>query len=440
MKYANVMTDIPGPLSKSLLEEWGSFEAKKVGYQAQIAVDHGLGAMLYDVDGNAFIDWTSGVLVTNLGHSHPELTSELNRVTAQVLNVYEFCTPYRVKAAKDLVGISPEQLDRCFFLSTGSEATDLAVRLMRKVTGKFEILSFFGGFHGRTISTASFGGLPKIKKGLGPSLPGIIRAPYPYCYRCPFQQKPDKCAFLCLEFMDDVVKANSSDSMAGLIVEPYQGSAGFIFPPKGYLPLLEKWARDENILFTLDEVQSSFGRTGKMWASEHEKLKPDLVSVGKGIGNGAVISSLLFNSAKVETSLSIGDLGSTYGGNPVSCVAVSTVIRIFKQEKILENVQRIERIIASRLPRLLEISDYVGDIRGMGMVWGIELVKNKVTKEPAPQLLRKLIDACCRKGLLIGGVGIHGNVVRVAPPLVITEDQMNESIEILESCLKDMKV
>ena len=435
MKYAQINTQIPGPKSKDMLTEWVAYEADKTGYQARVAIDHGLGAMLYDVDGNSFIDWTSGVLVTSLGHCHPKLVSAVNEASGKIMNVYEYCNPYRLNAAKALVKAAPPYMDRCFFLSTGSEATDSAARIMKRATGNYEIVSFYGGFHGRTISTASMGGMHKTKKGVGPMLPGAIRIPFPYCYRCPFHKHQESCGLTCLEFAGDIVQANSCTSLAGLIVEPYLGTAGFIFPPKGYLQALEKWTRDQGMLFTLDEVQSSYGRTGAMWSAEREGVTPDIITVGKGIGSGISVSALLLKSEIVDKALGKGELGSTYGGNPVSCAAVSAVLSIMDEEAVLDNVEKVGKIFAERMPKLIEKCKYVGDVRGMGLVYGIELVTDKKTKEPAPQFIKKLIDSCASEGLLIGSVGMYGNVVRVAPPLVINEDQANESIDIMEKCL-----
>lgn len=435
MKYANVTTSIPGPRSKACIGQWKAYEADKTGYQAQIAVDHGEGAMLYDIDGNAFIDWTSGVLVTNIGHCHPILVKAVQEAAARMMNVYEYCNPYRADAAKDFVSIAPKHLNKCFFLSTGSEATDSAARIMKRATGNFEIVSFYGGFHGRTLSAASMGGLKKTKLSMGPMVPGSIRVPFPYCYRCPFHAKKETCGMLCLDYLDDVIQANSTSSLAGLIVEPYLGTAGFIFPPTGYLQKLEQWARSRGMLFTLDEVQSSYGRTGTMWSSEREGVTPDIITVGKGMGSGISVSALLMRSDVVDKAMGKGELGSTYGGNPVSCAAVSAVIKVFKEEDIIAKSKVTSKVFASRLPELVDKSPYVGDVRGTGMVWGIELVEDKVSKTPAPKLVVRLIDLCAANGLLIGGVGVYGNVIRVAPPLVMNEEQANESIDIMEKCL-----
>ena len=438
-KYANVTTLIPGPKSKALLDEWHQYEADKTGYQAQVAIHHGEGALLEDVDGNRFIDWTSGVLVTNVGHCHPRLVKAVQEASARMLNIYEYCSEYRVRAARALVQAAPAHLDTCFFLSVGSEATDSAMKIMKRYSGKYEIIGFYGGFHGRTMSTASAGGLAKPKKGFGPATPGMIRTPFPYCYRCPFKSQPDKCGFMCLDFLDDVVRANSTDSLAGLIVEPYLGTAGFIFPPEGWLPRLEKWIREKNILFTLDEVQSSYGRTGKMWAMEWEGLTPDIVTVGKGIGSGISVAALLARKSVVDGALGKGELGSTYGGNPVSCAAVTSVLDIMQSDKVVENAHKIGVIFRERLTGMVEKAAHLGDVRGMGLVWGLELVVDKATKEPASALALKLIDSCAQRGLLVGAVGIFGNVVRVAPPLVINEDQAHESLDIMEEALGSLK-
>jgi 4-aminobutyrate aminotransferase-like enzyme len=265
-------------------------------------------------------------------------------------------------------------------------------------------------------------------------LPGSIRVPFPYCYRCPFKANPENCGQLCLDFLDDSVRANSTGSLAGVLVESYLGAAGFIFAPEGWFPKLEAWIRQRGLLFALDEVQSSFGRTGKFFAMEWEGLKPDLVCIGKGIGSG-VPASAIGARGDVIGVLGAGEMSSTMGGNPVSCAAVSAVIDIMQREKLEQNALRIGALMKARLLEMMERSPYIGDVRGMGLVMGVELVKDKATKEPAPDLTRKLIDVTAQRGLLIGSVGIFGNVVRVAPPLVITEAEAHESLDIFEKAL-----
>ncbi len=434
MSVAKVQTELPGPRSKELFERWAKAEAQCTGYQARVCWDHGKGVVVTDVDGNTFIDWTSGVLVTNVGHSHPHLVEAVQAASAKLMNNYECLSEPRVQAAEKLVQILPAHLDRCFFLSTGSEATEACIRIMKRKTGKFEILSFHGGFHGRTYAALTAGGLSGPKKGYGPTLPGAIRVPFPYCYRCPFKAKPETCDMLCLDYIDDAVRANSSGSLAGVIVEAYLGAAGFIFAPEGWFPRLEQWIRSHDLVFALDEVQSGFGRTGKLFAMEWENLTPDLVALGKGIGSGAPASAVAARSGVIGV-LGAGEMSSTMGGNPVACAAVVAVVEIFEQEKLEQNALRIGALMKSRLEQIQEKSPWVGDVRGRGLVMGVELVKDKKTKEPAPDLVRKLIDVAAQNGLLIGSVGVFGNVVRVAPPLVITEDEAVESLDIFEKSL-----
>ncbi len=433
-KVTSVKGPLPGPRSKELFARWSRVEAQCTGYQARVAWDHASGVVVTDADGNIFIDWTSGVLVTNVGHCHPDLVKAVQEASARLLNNYECLHESRVEAAEKLVSILPAHLDKCFFLTTGSEVIEGAIRIMKRKSGQFEIISFYGGFHGRTYAALSAGGLPGPKKGYGPTLPGSIRVPFPYCYRCPFRADPATCDMLCLDYIEDAVRANSTGCLAGLIVEPYQGAAGFIFPPEGWLSRLEQWLRGRGLLFTLDEVQSSFGRTGRFWAMEWEGLTPDLVCIGKGIGSGVPASAIAARGEVIST-LGPGEMSSTMGGNPVACAAVSAVVDIMQRERLQDNALRMGALMKSRLLEMKERSPYVGDVRGMGLVMGVELVKDKKTKEPAPDLTRKLIDLAAGHGLLIGSVGVFGNVIRVAPPLVISEAEAHESLDIFEKAL-----
>ncbi len=323
-RITKVTTPLPGPKSAELIKQWHEFEADTTGFQAPIVWESAAGVVVTDVDGNRFLDLTSGVLVTNVGHCHPKLVSAVQKASAKLINNYECPTEARVKAARALVQHLPEHLDKCFFLTTGSEATEACTRIMKRKTGNFEIIGFHGGFHGRTYASASAGGLTGPKRGYGPAMPGIIRAPYPYLYRSPVGDDPSKLIDYCMTMLDETVRANSTGSLAGMMVEPYLGAAGFIFPPDGYLTALENWCRQKGILFTLDEVQSSYGRTGKMWAMDWENLTPDLVAIGKGIGNG-IPTSAVAARGDVISCLGKGEMSSTVGGNPVSSAAVVAI-------------------------------------------------------------------------------------------------------------------
>ncbi|HEY3398358.1 MAG TPA: aspartate aminotransferase family protein [Armatimonadota bacterium] len=438
-RITNVSTPLPGPKGAALLAEWHQYEANCVGYQAPVVWDHAQGCVVTDVDGNTYLDWTSGVLVTNVGHCHPHLVEAVRQQAGRLLNNYECPTAERISAAKMMVETTPANLDRTFFMSTGSEATEAAMRVAKRYTGNFEIISFTGGFHGRTYAAAAAGGLAGPKRQYGPIMPGVIKTLYPYCYRCPLGKTCDNCSMECFDLMESLVLASSTGSLAGLIIEPYQGAAGFIFPPEGFLPRLEAWARERGIIFILDEVQSSYGRTGKMYAAEWEDLHPHLMSVGKGIGSGIPVSALMAE-AEVIGALQPGEMSSTAGGNPVSSAAVIAVLEIIAKENLVENSRRLGEIMKARLLEIQQKCPYLGDVRGRGLIVGLEFVKDQQTKEPAPELIRQIIDRAAQAGVLCGSVGIYGNVLRVAPPLVITEDELHESLDIMEEVLTNLSV
>ena len=440
MNITRVAKPLPGPKGRSLLEKWHLYEADVVGFEAPVVWDHAEGCVVTDVDGNTYLDWTSGVLVTSVGHCHPHLVAAIRRASGRLLNNYECANVERIEAAERLVKALPPHLSLCFFLSTGSEATEAAARLMKRRSGRYEILAFECGFHGRTFHSASMGGLPGPKKGYGPTVPGIIRVPFPNPYRDPCGWCDDGPEFKrYFAHLDLVVAANSTGSLAGAILEPYQGAGGFIFPPRGWLKKLEEWLRQRGMLFTLDEVQSGYGRTGTMWALEHEHLTPDIVTIGKAIGCGVPVSAVAATT-DVFSCLGQGEMSSTLGGNPVASAAVCAVLDIYERESLVENSAKMGAYMKKRLQEMAAKCPYLGDVRGMGLVMGMEFVKDKTTKEPAPELIKPLIVDCANHGLLIGSVGMYGNVMRVAPPLVIKRAEADESLAIMEGALGRLRL
>jgi 4-aminobutyrate aminotransferase len=411
------------------------FEPACMNWQAPVVWDHGQGAEVWDVDGKHYFDWTSGVLVTNVGHAHPRLAEAIGNQAKRLLNTFDFPTAERLALAQKLVEKTPPHLDKVIFMTTGAEAMDASLRIARKYTRNFEIVAFWGGFHGRSFGPMSVTGLSKIKRHFGPMLPGTILAPYPYCYRCPFDKAYPECDLSCLDFLDKVVDTESAGYLAGVIVEPYQGTAGFVFPPRGYLKKLEEWAKKRGVVFILDEVQSSYGRTGKMWALEHENLKPDVLCLGKGIGSGAPISAVI-STGEIFSALGTGEMSSTMGGNPLCCAAALAVLEIMDEERLVKKAAENGELLRGRLLELQNKFAFIGDVRGMGLVYGIEFVKNRETKEPAADLARDIVLRCVANGLMCGKLGLYGNVMRVAPPLVITPAQIESSTAILEKVLE----
>ena len=434
-KTARVEGPIPGPKSKAMIELSKKYESHCLNLQAPLVWDRAEGVTVWDLDGNRYIDWTSGVLVTNVGHSHPKLAEAIAVQAKRLLNCYDFPTKERVTLAERMVKLSPENLDNAFFATVGSEAIDASVRVAKYHTGKFEIISFFGGFHGRTMGTMSLAGKMGTKKHFGPVMPGVLHVPFPDPYRNPFGSESGDVAGQCLEFMDTSIDAQSTGEVAALLIEPYQGASGFIFPPDGFLKSLDEWCKERYIIFILDEVQSSFGRTGKFLALEWENLRPNMVAIGKGIGSGMPVSCLLVES-EIMSSLGEGDMSSTWGGNPICSAASHAILDIFEEENLVENSRTIGEHMKERLTAMKEKCRYLGDVRGRGLVMGLDIVKDKKTKERDPETTSRIINSCAENGLIIGAVA--GNVIRVAPPLVITRDEADESLDIMEKVLTDL--
>jgi 4-aminobutyrate aminotransferase len=396
--------------------------------------DHGERVWVTDVDGNRYLDFTSGVLVTNLGHSHSLLVEAVQKQAERLMNCYSFPTVERVTLAQELVASLPPNLDRVFLLSTGAEATEAAIRVAKRYTGKHEILSFFGAFHGRTYGAMSLAGSASTRRKFGPSLPGAVIAPYAYCYRCIYDKKFPDCQYHCIKALDRVVASTSTDDLGTVIVEPYQGTAGFVFPPEGWLKELEKWAAERGLVLIVDEVQSSFGRTGKMYAIEWENVHPQMLCLGKGLGSG-VASSAVAAESKVLECMAPGELSSTWGGNPLACAASLAVLQVMKSEKLPENSERVGKVLKAALVEVQKRQPCLGDVRGKGLVIGLEFVDPKDRTTPAPQLTRQITLKAAERGLLLGKLGLYGNVIRVAPPLVITEEEALLGVEIMESSI-----
>lgn len=435
----DIRTKLPGPKSMEYLEISRVYEPRSMSEQVPVVWKRASGVVVEDVDGNKFIDFSSGVLVTNIGHCHPKYVEEMKAQSEELFNCYDFVTPWRAMLAKKLVELTPDNLDKAFILTTGSEAIEAAIKLARRYTGKHEIISFSGAFHGRTFGGMSVGGKMGVKRGFGPVVPGVIHAYFPYCYRCMYDKTFPECEYYCFKSLDWVLETESTGDVAALITEPYQGGSGSIIPPDGYLNMVEKWCQERGILFILDEVQSSFGRTGYMFALERYKLRPNLLCLGKGIGSGVPVAAILGES-RIMDVLEPGSMSSTYGGNPLSSRAALAAISIIEEEKLSENSSRLGEHMLKRFKDIQSESKILGDVRGQGLVLGLELVKDKKSKEPAPELTKKLVYECYQRGLiLIAPIGFYGNVIRVAPPLVIEDELADRGVDIIREALRELE-
>jgi 4-aminobutyrate aminotransferase-like enzyme len=390
-----------------------------------------------DVDGNEYIDFTSGVLVTNVGHCHPDQVAAIQRQATRLMNCYSFPTPERITLAQRLAERLPSNLDRVFILSTGAEATEAAIRIAKRYTGKFEILAFYGAFHGRTYGAISVAGTTGTRRQFGPPVPGGIMAPYGHCFRCFYGKTYPECDLFCIKALDDVVAAQSSGDLGAVIAEPYQGTAGFIFPPDGWLSALEGWARERNLLLIVDEVQSSFGRTGKFLAIEWEDVRPQMLCLGKGMGS-SLPSSALAAEERIFACMLPGEVSSTWGGNPIASAASLAVLDILDREKLADNALKVGAFLKAGFKDLQAKYRCLGDVRGRGLVIGLEFVDPRDGRTPAAELTRQVLQGCAERGMLLGRVGPHRNVVRIAPPLVITEEEAGLGVSIMDATLASL--
>ena len=433
------MRKIQGPKSAELLQISRTCEPPCIADQVPVVWDHGERVWVTDVDGNEYIDFTSGVLVTNLGHCHPKHVAAIQKQATRLMNCYSFPTPERVTLSKRLSETLPANLDRVFLLTTGSEATEAALRVAKRYTGKFEVLAFYGAFHGRTYGAISVAGNIATRRQFGPPVPGGVMAPYAYCYRCVYDKKHPDCDFYCIKALDRVIDSSSSGELGSVIVEPYQGGAGFIFPPDGWLKAFETWCEERDLLLIVDEVQSSFGRTGKLYAIEWEDIRPQMLCLGKGLGSG-MPSSALAAEAKIFDAMRPGELSSTWGGNPLASAASLAVLDVIAEEHLCENALQVGSRLKQNLEELQKKHSCLGDVRGKGLVIGLEIVDPVDGYTPAPELTQKILLAAAEWGMLLGKVGLYGNVIRIAPPLVITEEEADIGVGILDRALSEVLV
>jgi len=429
--------EIPGPNTSRIIEREKRYVWPTLSQHPPVVWDRAFGELVQDVDGNTFIDFTCGVVCTNTGHSHPKVVEAIKTQAEKLVHCYDFAHSVRYKVMEKLALITPEGLKRIMLLTSGTEATEAAIKVARAYTKKIEVVSFYGAFHGRTYLSTSLGSW-KVAE-YGPYVAGVIQAPYAYCYRCPFDKGYPDCALYCLQFLREAVRHQSSGHMAALIVEPYQGSSGNIIPPKEYLSGLREFCDENEILFIADEIQSGFARTGKFFALEHFGVIPDILLAGKGIASG-IPTSMVATTDRIAESLRPGSMSSTYGGNPLSCAAVLATIDVMIEEKLPERAARVGAHMAKRLQEIMEQRKYVGDVRALGLAIALELVEDKKTKKPAPEMAERVVHEAYKSGLLLlNPIGILRNCIRLAPASVISDESADKGVEIIDDALKRLE-
>ena len=441
MSFPKIKVTPPGPKAKEIVERDKAVISPSFGRAYPLVVESAEGNIVRDVDGNEFIDMNAGLAVCSVGHGHPKLKNAIKDQVDKFIHYSytDFFYDDYVRLGEELDKILPlEGKKKVFYGNSGAEAIEAAMKVSRWHSGRQGYLAYIGSFHGRTMGAVSLtASKPYQRRKFSPLIPGVEHIFYPYCYRCPFNLECPNCGYACVDYIDDYLfhKYVPPQEVGMLIAEPIQGEGGYVVPPDDYFRRIKKLLDEYGILFAVDEVQSGVGRTGKWWAIEHWGVKPDIVCSAKGIAAGMPLG-VMASKAEIQ-DWTPGSHASTFGGNPVSCAAAMAVLDIIKTDNLLQNAQVQGDYIKKRLSEMLDNHPMIGDVRGIGLMVGVEIVKDKESKEVAPKETEAIMMECFRNGLAIVNCGV--NVIRWMPPLTITRDLIDPSLEIFEKSLSKIE-
>ncbi len=436
MSAPETKTSLPGPKARAIIDRDAAVVSPSYTRGYPLVIKRASGATVEDVDGNMFLDCAAGIAVNSTGHSHPDVVRAITDQAHAFLHMSgtDFYYEVQVRLAEEIAALVP--IDggvKSFFGNSGTEAIEACVKLARYATGRQHIIAFFGGFHGRTMgSLALTASKPVQRRGFAPFMPGVLHAPFADCYRCPLGLTPDSCEAECLNFIEDELFMHlvTPDDVAAIVVEPIQGEGGYVVAPTQFLERLRALTSAHGILLVVDEVQSGMGRTGRMFAIEHAGVKPDAIAIAKGIASGMPLG---IAAARADLmTWPPGAHASTFGGNPVSCAAALATIALLR-DRLMENAAEVGTHLKAGLTALMGKHPLIGDVRGRGLMVGVELVRDRRTKERATTERDAVVNAAFRGGLLVLGAG--KNAIRFSPPLVLTREQANEAIRILDEAL-----
>jgi 4-aminobutyrate aminotransferase len=427
---------LPGPRAQEVIARDQRAVSPSYTRSYPLVASRGEGAIVEDVDGNRFLDFNAGIAVVATGHCHPRVVEAIREQAGRLIHMSgtDFYYEGLVDLAEKLAALAPGAFARrVSFCNSGAEAVEGAMKLARYSTGRDKFIAFLGAFHGRTMGALSLTARKAVqRRGFGALVPGVIHAPYPNCYRCAFGQTPDKCAVECAKFIEDTLLTTiaPAEEVAAVVIEPVQGEGGYVVPPQKFFDELTRITEKHGILLVCDEVQSGMGRTGRMWASEHFHLEPDIMTVAKGIASGLPLGATVARADLMRWTP--GAHASTFGGNPVACAAALVTIELLEQE-LLDNAARMGAHLMSRMRDWPARFPIVGDVRGLGLMLGVELVRDQESKTKAPELRDRVVDLAFERGMLILGAG--DNTLRLCPPLIISRDQCDFALDTLEECL-----
>lgn len=430
-----IVTEIPGPQSRAIQERRSAAVAQGVGSTLPVYVERAGGGIIEDVDGNALIDFGSGIAVTNVGNADPRVVERAAEQMGRFTHTCFMVNPYEVyvDVCEALNRVTPgDHEKRSILLNSGAEAVENAVKIARSATGRQAVVVFDHAYHGRTNLTMGLTAknMP-YKHGFGPFAGEIHRMPMAYAYRWP--TGPQNCGpEAAAAAIDQITKQVGAENVAAMVIEPIQGEGGFIEPAPGFLPAMVEYCRANGIVFVADEVQTGFARTGDMFACEHEGVVPDLITTAKGIAGGLPLAAVT-GRAELMDAVHGGGLGGTYGGNPAACAAALASLEAIESGDLVGRAREIGELMLGRLNTLAQKFDVVGDVRGRGAMIAVELVKDG--KEPNPEAVAKVLKHCHARGLVLLSAGTYGNVIRMLPPLVIGDELLHEGLDLLEEAL-----
>ena len=440
-KVPNIVTPPPGPKSKALVEKRNDLIPPGVYLVQPITIAESKGSTMKDVDGNVYIDFTSGIGVTSLGHCVDEIVETISGQAAKLIHSCIHVVNYEpyLDLAKKLIEVTPGSFKkRAIMLNSGSEAVENAVKIVRQHTGRPGIISFENSFHGRSYMALTLTGKwDPYKVGFGPFVPGVHFTPFAYCYRCPFHLEYPGCSLHCVHHIEKSVLKTQipPDQVGAIISEPIQGEGGFIAPPDDYFKEIKKICDAHDIKLIIDEIQTGFARTGKMWAIEHYGVEPDLMTMAKAIASGLPLSAVVARDELMK-DVYPGSLGGTYGGNPIACATALKVLELIERENVVEQAAALGKKLQKRLDEFYDRYEVIGDVRGKGPMLAMELVKDRKTKEPNPEAASKVMKTCLGAGLLTLKAGLYGNCIRLHPPLTIEDELLEKGLAIMEEAFK----
>ena len=436
----DIKTALPGPKAAAIIARDARRISTSYTRDYPFVMEKGEGAVVEDVDGNIFLDCAAGIAVTSTGHAHPAVVKAIVDQAHKYLHMSgtDFYYELQVRLGEVIAGIVPIDGEvRSFFGNSGTEANEAALKLAKYSTKRTNIIAFLGSFHGRTLGSLAATSSKFIqRKGFGPMMPGMFHAPYATCYRCPVGLKPESCQAECLGFVEDQILIHlvSPDEVAGVLVEPIQGEGGYVVPAAQFHQRLRELTSKHGMMLIMDEVQSGMGRTGRMFAAEHFGVKADIVTIAKGVASGLPLS---ITAARADVmNWPPGAHASTFGGNPLSCAAALETI-VLLQDGLMKNAETVGNHLLDRLRGLMDKYPLIGDVRGKGLMVGVELVRDRQTKERATTERDRIVQAMFKRGVLILGAG--RNALRFAPPLVINKEQIDSIVAIFEEALKDLR-